>query len=324
MFNLLLIGCGYWGKNYIRIINELSDKFKLFAIIEVNQEINKNLKINYPQLLITNNINEVIDNIDCAIIATPINTHYEIAKYLIQKNKHILIEKPFTGSNKLSSEIISMIKNNIVMIGYTMPFIKGFDYLKNYIKGHCSDIKYIYAKRTNFGIIRKDCNVIYDLSCHDIAAVLYLLNEMPLWVNAVANNYINNDVYDIVFITLGFNNNIIFHLYTSWIDSYKQREFTVITDKYRISFNDIKDYPINICLTELNDKIITKDLEMIKPYIVWEEPLKQECIHFYNSINTQTASNNINPITDVNLGKNVDIILDKTMESIVTSCKVYL
>lgn len=321
---IALIGIGYWGKNYLRVICEMSDLFEFVGVIDSNQElIDKNKQL-YPQLYFSNQFNNIIEKADCVIVATPANTHFHIVKSCLEFNKHVLVEKPLTLLSDESKKLMELAesKNLKLMVGYTVLFTEGFKFIKSYLKNHPSNIYYLNAKRTNLGIVRTDCNVIYDLTSHDIAVILNLLNDSPEWVNASDGRYISENI-DVAHISLGFKEGIIANLHTSWLDCNKQRELVIITDLYRIDFKDTNlQEPIKIynkSIKNIENKIMKIDKDMSIPQIHWNEPLKNQCKHFHESI-----INNQKPITNALFAYNVNIILDAIMKSINESRKIFL
>jgi predicted dehydrogenase len=281
IFTTCLVGVGYWGKNYVRVLRELLQYFNLKYIVDVDQ---KNLdKFEHLEDIIrTTNLDEAIKNVDCVFVVTPVNTHYAIAKKVLEMGKHVFIEKPFTLKDEEAKElcILSETKKLVLMVGFILLYNSGFEYMVYYVDKNPSTAYYFDLTRTGPGIIRKDCNVIHDLTSHDLACVLRLFNKEVIDIKAVGFSRENTSKYDAVYITLTFDDNIVVHLHTSWIDYEKRRNMYLITEKYQISFEDIKEKPIKI----LNKGINQDDVSSYIPWIKWNEPLKTECQHFYNCI----------------------------------------
>jgi len=233
-----LIGGGYWGKNYIRLLLTLQKYFEFVAFVEKNTDIINNFKLNYPNIEVYDDISYIIDKVECCIIATPVSTHYEIAKYCLNKNKHVMIEKPLTDNVNNSQELTDLAneKNKILMVNFTPLFTEPYKWIFERYKDKLNEIRFVNCRRSNLGIIRNDCNVIIDLTCHDIAMLINLLGE-PIKVNAIGKSFVSNNI-DTISINLEFPNNIIGHIYTSWIDNKKQREFSLICENERIEYDD--------------------------------------------------------------------------------------
>ena len=106
MRRVALIGCGYWGKKLIKYIKSW---FQLDYILD-SKSI-KYVMLKDPEL-------------ESVIIATPIDTHYEIAKEAILSGKNVFIEKPITLHEEEALELKELAKVAGVKIGveYTQTF----------------------------------------------------------------------------------------------------------------------------------------------------------------------------------------------------------
>ena len=148
---IAIIGIGYWGKNYIRVLTELNTYFELIGVIDLNQLLIQKYKILYPNILFTNDINEIINLVDAFIIATPVSTHYKLAKLCIKNGKHLLVEKPLTLSSQKSNILYNLAQKyyTVLLTGFTVLYTEGFKYLCDFLKNNKSTIYYFNFIRTN-------------------------------------------------------------------------------------------------------------------------------------------------------------------------------
>ena len=292
--NIALIGCGYWGKNYIKTLNNLNNYFNIVGIVDLNTNI-KNL---YPNYKITNNINDIIDEVDSFIIATPAHSHFKIAELCLTKNKHILIEKPFVMDIKNGKILCKLAKKNNLklQVGYLSIFMKGIEYIKNELVTSNDKIIQIYFKRS--GLFDKDrgCNIIYDLTCHDMSIIYYLLGEIPNYISSIKEK-VNSNIVNLVNINMKTPSNILINGITSWIDQEKSRIIEVITNKKKYVYNDLIDEKV---------KIYHNDGRIEIPFIEKSLPLTTQCIDFYKNI-----VENKEPLINGYFGLKVNEILDK-------------
>ena len=94
MVKIGVIGCGYWGPKHIRNFHELEEA-KLKAVCDLDEERLGHVKTQYPYVKTITNCEELLrDNVDGVVIATPVNTHYQLARQALLHDKHVLIEKP--------------------------------------------------------------------------------------------------------------------------------------------------------------------------------------------------------------------------------------
>jgi predicted dehydrogenase len=315
--NIAIIGCGHWGKNYIRIFSD-TPKAKLSICCDSNANALKSISTKYPEISTTTNYNEILSNKDISIVivSTPASSHYEIIKTALESGKDVLAEKPLTIKLEESEKLVEIAKskNRILMVGHTFLFNPAIRKIKEYIQnGTVGSIYYMHSTRTHLGLVREDVNAIWDLATHDVSIFNYFLDKMPVSVSAVGGCYLKKGREDTAFITLTYPENVIANIQVSWVDSNKVREIQVIGSKTRIVFDDlnnlerIKIYEKGITVGDkpYNDfgefQYILRDGDIISPKIDLYEPLKAQCDHFLDCVEKRET-----PLTD---GKNgLDIV----------------
>ena len=308
--NIGLIGLGNWGKNIARNLQELGALSKIFDI-----NLNENNLNNFESSLICKNIDEIIKDqkIHAVIISSPAKTHKEIAIRALENNKHIFVEKPFCLSVKEAQEIIEKSKNykKKVFVGHLLHYHNGFSKLKDEIKsGLIGNIEIIKANRLNFGTIRKDESVLYDLSSHDLSMIISLINETPkdIQVNTIFKNSKSHP--DIINAILTFKNNVYAHLNSDWISPYKEHRFSVLGSKGSLIFDDNQDWGKKLCfnpsIIDKNFKIKYRENHYIN--LIQEEPLKKEMICFLSSIKNDELpiTNCMEALTVQKIMENID------------------
>jgi len=333
MLKISIIGCGYWGPNYVRIFNELEGS-KVSYCCDLDKKNLKKIKRLYPTVKTSENYKEVAKDVDtnAIVVATPLNTHYEIAKYCLERKKHVLIEKPFTSNSDQGKELMEIANKNglILMTGHVYEYNPGIIKLKEIIEKKLGKIYYITAERLGLGPIRKHANALWDLATHDISIALFLLNALPEEVSVEGESYIQNNVEDLVFVNLKFSKNVIYNIYASWLAPEKIRKITVVGQKGMVVFDDVnksemlKIYERNIDKTLLNSTPEYSDHQSIVtigdifiPQIEQCEPLKNQAKHFLECI-----SENKKPITDAQVGLNVIRVLEAAEQSLRTHGKI--
>jgi predicted dehydrogenase len=305
-----LIGGGYWGKNYLRLLNEMQC-FDFTCFVDVSIDMLSNTNKKYPHLFTSTDPKDIIDKVDCVVIATPVPTHYPLGKMFIENKKHVLIEKPLAESTEHAVALVELSKKNnvILMVGYTVLYTSGITYLKKYLEDTHAKIFYMMTKRGNLGIIRNDCDVVYDLMCHDIAIIFYLIENCNVnELHSFSSSYVSENTNDVSF-TLMKINDIIISSYTSWLDSDKSRAIDIVTDSYKIIYDDTNQLePIKIFNKSLKNKdgeICKNDTNIVIPTIQWREPLRCQCEHFYDCV-----VNNIEPLSGGNFAVSINKLLE--------------
>ena len=237
-----IIGCGYWGMNYVRIFNELTDA-RVLAVCDQSAERLNEVARRFPGLYLTTQIDDAVSqpDVEAVVVCTEASTHFNVTRRLLMAGKHVLVEKPLTTIAADSEKLIDLAESNsaILMVGHTFIFNAGVRKVKEYVQEDSGRVYYLYARRTNLGPIRRDVNALWDLAPHDIAIFNYLLDGTPQWVSAVGGKVLGNCRDDVGFISLGYPDNVLAHVHVSWADPDKARDVVVVKSDKRIVFNDL-------------------------------------------------------------------------------------
>jgi predicted dehydrogenase len=326
---IAVIGCGYWGMNYVRIFNELTDS-RVAAVCEQSPERLKEVARRFPNTYLTTRVDDVISqpDVQAVVVCTEATSHYNVARRLLSAGKHLLVEKPLTTTSAAAEELIELADSHAatLMVGHTFIFNAGVRKVKEYVKQDSGRVYYLYARRTNLGPIRRDVNALWDLAPHDIAIFNYLLDATPEWVSAVGGKVLGNSREDVGFVSLGYPDNILAHVHVSWADPDKAREVVVVKSDRRILFNDlngveqvrvfekgvspVEEEPLNY--GEFRFQI--RDGDIISPRIEPAEPLKNQCRHFLECVRTGKG-----PVSNGVDGRNVVRVLEAINRSM--ECK---
>jgi predicted dehydrogenase len=330
MVNIILVGFGYWGPNYLRVFRELT-KCNIRYCCDLDNGKLEGIKKIYPGIEIARDYKVLLRDykIDAAVIATPLATHYKIAKYFLEHKKHVLVEKPLTSTSKEAEKLISIAKKNklVFMVGHVYKHNPGITRLRDIIKeGKLGKIYYLKAERMGLGPIRKETSALWDLATHEIYIALYLLGKMPLSVYAHGGSYIRKKIEDFVDLNLIFPGNVSCTIYASWFAPEKIRRITVVGSKGMAIFDDLnKSEMLKIYEREINETLlhstpkyadhqnIVNIGDVYTPGIKQSEPLRNQAEYFLECI-----ENNMQPINDGRNGLNVVKILETAQESLKT------
>jgi predicted dehydrogenase len=323
--NIALIGYGYWGPNLLRNFSSVNN-CTVHTLCDSRPERLSVAQKSYPSLQISTNLDEVINNnnIDAVVIATPVFTHYPIAKKALLAGKHVLIEKPMTSSVKEAEELIEIAEKaqKVLMVDHTFLYTSAVEKMKGLIdSGDIGNLKYLDSTRINLGLFQPDVNVLWDLAPHDVSICDYLINDHPVSVQATGISHTHNGIENIAYLTLNYQSNFIAHFNCSWTSPVKLRQMLVGGDKKMISYNDmeasekIKIYDTGYELKTEEDK--TKILvdyrtgNIFIPKLDNKEALKGMASDFVDAIANKTR-----PRCDAQLGLRVVKVLEASQESI--------
>ena len=324
-----VIGCGYWGVNYVRVLNELPEA-QVVAVCDQRSERLEEIAKRFPGVHLTTNVDTVLqhDGVVAAVVCTNAATHYDVTSRALSAGKHVLVEKPLTTVSADADELIAQAKarSAVLMVGHTFVYNGGIRKMKEYIDAAPDQIYYLYALRTNLGPIRRDVNALWDLASHDVAIFNFLLDSAPRWVSAVGAKVLRNCREDVGFITLGYDSphgEIVGHIHVSWADPHKAREVVVVGSDRRIVFNDlngseqVRIFEKGVKSTDSEPAsygeyhVQIRDGDILSPRIEVSEPLKNECRHFLDCVSSGTA-----PITNGQAGDEVVRVLEAVDRSL--------
>jgi predicted dehydrogenase len=297
MKRLALIGYGYWGPNYARILNELAD-CELVGCAEINPMALEKAHERLPGIEITTDYRQWLDrsDLDGFIVATPAVTHYPVVRDCLQAGKHVLCEKPLTRCASEALELAEIAEANActLMVGHTFLFNPAVQMLKEYLdRGLLGKPLYVYGQRLGLGPIRKDVSVLWDLAAHDVSILLYLFGDQAPRGEVLARgeSYIQPTIEDVVFLTLRLRERLLANIHVSWLDPAKVRRLTVVGTDKMVVFDDVDpfhrlmlyDKGFRFATTEESFgefSAILQDGNVLIPKVPVREPLKEQVNHF--------------------------------------------
>lgn len=244
MVNCAIIGYGYWGPNLVRNFSSIAD-VSVHTVADLRQERLSLVSKTYPNIHVTTDIDSVFANpaIDAVIIATPVFTHFPLAKAALETGKHVLLEKPMTDTVAHANELIELSKKHqkVLMVDHTFLYTSAVQKIKNLIDtGEIGKVKYFDSTRINLGLIQQDVNVLWDLAPHDISILNYLIPAKPRSVQATGVSHIHNGMENIAYLTVNYDHDFIAHFNCSWSSPVKIRMLLLGGDKKMIVFNDME------------------------------------------------------------------------------------
>ncbi len=304
MLQIAQIGVGYWGPNLLR--NLVANKrCTVSAAVDLTPERREYVRGLYPAIRVSGDVEEVIRDpqIDAVVIATPVATHFDLAVRALGAGKHILVEKPMARSVAEVEEIsrIASKKSLVAMVGHTFLFNSAVRYVKKLIDaGELGDIRYIYSQRLNLGKIRSDVDSLWNLAPHDISIIQYWLGDpTPLSVVRRGVDYIQDNIDDVVFLSIMYPNKIMANIHVSWLDPLKVRTMVVVGSKKMVVYDDMADDKIALYDKGIDRKtaagvgrqsaaFIHRSGDVLLPKIDFKEPLQVEIDHFIDCIERGT------------------------------------
>ena len=313
--NVAVVGCGYWGKNLVRNFYQLG---ALAAVVDATESGRKKAEEIAPGVPVYDSISPVLaSDVAGIVIATPAETHYELAKQALDAGKDVFVEKPMTLRYKDGVDLVRQAESQgrILLVGHVLEYHPAIVKLLQLIRdGELGKVRYIYSNRLSLGKIRREENILWSFAPHDIAVILRLVGEMPFQVTATGGTYIQPNIADVTVTDMLFDNGIRAHIFVSWLHPFKEQRLVVIGSKKMASFDDVSK-----SLVLYDQRVEWKEGQPIPVKNAGEpvefgkeEPLRKECQAFLDAIETRRP-----PVTDGLSGLRVLRVLQAAERSLV-------
>jgi len=284
-------GLGYWGPNLARNFGDLAD---LRWVCDLSPELLAEGAKAHPNARTTSDFDEMISDpeLDAVVIATPVITHYELAKRALEAGKHVFVEKPQAQSSAEAEDLLAAAEGRglVLMPGYLLLYHPAMDQLKELVDSReLGELLYLYGNRQNLGQIRRDENALWSLGSHDLSMILHLVGEEPVEAWARGESFLRSGIEDVVFCYLRFASGVVAHMHVSWLDPHKMRKLTVVGRDKMAVFDDMDTErkvtvydkgPVQRPAADWH----VREGDIHIPKLSREEPLRRECAHFLSLV----------------------------------------
>ncbi len=320
-----VVGIGGWGKNVARNYAAIAEA-NLRYVCDRDEDKLLSARHQYPDVRATDNFEDLLNDpeLQAVLIATDGPTHFELARQALAAGKDVYVEKPFTLDLDHAEKLIQLAEDGerILMVGHLLKYHPVVVRLRDMIRnGELGQVYYIYAQRLNLGTVRADENALWNFAPHDISVILYLLDQEPTDVSARGQCYLQQEIEDVVFLSLNFADKAMAHIQVSWLDPHKTRKITVVGSRRMAVFDDLqageklrvydKGAEINTDYDTFAEYVGLRFGDILVPYIKMTEPLLLECRHFLECVRTRRK-----PVSDGHDGLRVVRVLDAAQRSL--------
>jgi predicted dehydrogenase len=301
-----VVGLGYWGPNWVRNLHQTQAVRRIVAC-DLDEKRRAHVSQLYSDLETTGRFEDLLGNSDIEgiVVATPVGTHYAMARRALEAGKSVLVEKPLATSTEEAEELVKIARERdlVLMVGHTFeysaPVLKMHEIIRS---GELGDVFYISSVRANLGLFQRDVNVTWDLATHDISIILSLMGgRLPEAVSCQGESHYHG-VEDVAMLTLRFERNIIAFIHVSWLDPDKIRRTTVVGSRKMLVYDDtatqekIRIYDKGVTAQKYYDtfgdfQFSYRYGDIQIPRIEEKEPLFCECEHFVKCIKNGKTPN---------------------------------
>ena len=320
--SVCVVGAGRWGKNHIKTLHGLGC---LAGIVEADADKRRECEKSYPGVKTFSNIRDAIKgDFDGFTVATPAETHFEIAEFIINHKKHILVEKPITIRAADARRLKELAENNGVnlMTGHLLLFHPAIRKIKELIeKGKIGKFEYIYSNRLNLGTVRTEENILWSFAPHDISIFQYFIGSLPTEIVSRGGAFLQSHVHDSSMTILAYPENIVGHIFVSWLHPFKEHRIVVIGSKGMLSYEDSSEDKKILFYEKGIDWIQGEPIKRDGPteVIPYDKsmPLTEELKYFVDHLNGKPVE-----VADAQNAMEVLEILEKASESLLTGANI--
>ena len=246
MIRIAIIGCGFWGTNFIRVFGEISDS-NVVLLCDSSEDRLRLLRERYSHMVMTSRWEDVPEssNVDAVVIATDASTYFSNRTCLARSKASMCWSRSHSRPPRRMQNPDSNRRATRPYFGlWTIrsSTTSGSRKIKQLMRGGgFGRVYYLHATRTNLGPIRMDVDSFWDLASHDVSIFNYLLDAQPEWVSAVGARLLSPERADVGFVTLTYPGGVIANAHNSWLDPNKVREVVVVRSRQRIVFDDLNN-----------------------------------------------------------------------------------
>ncbi len=294
-----VVGLGYWGPNLLRVLIERPD-VKVRWICDTDAERLGRFGRRYPSVRATQDLDQLLHDseLDGILLATPVDTHYQLARRILEAGKHTFVEKPLASSTANASELIdfSIQQHLTLMCGHTFLYSPAVRAIKGMLeRDELGDLFFISSSRVNLGLHQKDVSVVWDLGPHDFSILLYWLGRLPASIRATGRDSVVPGVADVAFVTMEFDTGLIVNVELSWLAPSKLRRTVIVGSKKMVVYQDGSAEPIKIYDRGVEYKdpetfgeyhLSYRTGDILSPQLSNEEPLSAQLGDFVRAMRT--------------------------------------
>lgn len=319
MIRVGIIGCGYWGPNLVRTFNELQN-VTLARVCDVRQGRLDYIAKRYPNIEVTSDtMSAVLDpKIDAVVIATPPQTHHELAMAALKAGKHVMVEKPLSTSTHEAEQMVVLadLLQRTLLVGHLFLYAPAVVRIRSLLdEGKLGSMYYVSTVRTNVGPPGAQVDALWDLAPHDISIILNLMKEPPEEIFAYGGSFTNPKLVETAFLVLRFGDGRLAHIHVGWLTPNKTRLMRMVCSQGEVVYDDMQPaQKVQLHSPAIDNRTQAGASGAALGYSsggIWSppldsyEPLRAECQDFVDSIRTGK-----HPLSDAHSGLEVVRVLE--------------
>jgi predicted dehydrogenase len=325
MIRVGVIGYGYWGPNIVRNFAELPDA-RVTRVADLHAERLARVATRYPSIQVGTDHADVINDssVDAVVIATPVQSHFDLGMAALRAGKHVWMEKPLAATSGQAASLLDEAERRrlTLMVDHTFVFTPAVQKMRELTRGgELGDIQYYDSVRINLGLFQHDVNVLWDLAVHDLSIMDCVLGRSPVAVSATGLAHVAGRPENIAYLTMFFEGTLIGHVHVNWLAPVKIRRTLLGGTRRMLVFDDleasekIKIYDRGISLNPSPDNVALMRIgyrtgDMWSPQLALDEALHVAARHLVDVIAGRAV-----PISDGHAGLRIVRLLEAATAS---------
>lgn len=285
-----VIGAGRWGQNLVRTFHALH---ALGGVAEANPALHEWLAQTVPGVPHYLDYRELLAApVPAVVIATPVPSHYEIARAALLAGKDVLVEKPLTLSSQEADALVALAQaeGRLLLVGHLLLFQPAVPLIKGYLaSGQLGRVVSLHQERLNLGTARSVENALWSLGVHDLAVQLYLMGEAPDQIDATGQAILQPEIADDVHLHLRFPDGAQSHLHAAWLWPEKRRRLVLIGTEGMLTFDE-GEQSVTLHRKRITPDLVHHDAGSEVLFRGGGAPLTLEAEHFLAAVQSQRRS----------------------------------
>jgi predicted dehydrogenase len=325
MIRVAVIGYGYWGPKLVRNFSGLAEA-GVAAVCDQRPELLAQVRRYYPAVAVTAEPEDLFRDpkIHAIAIATPVSSHFDLARRALRAGKHVWVEKPMAATTEEASLLVEEVARaqKTLVVDHTFIYTGAVRKIRELLaKNAIGELFYYDSVRSNLGLFQGDVNVLWDLAVHDVAIIDALFPQKPVAVSATGISHVPNQPENMAYLTLFFPGRQIAHVHVNWLSPVKLRRTLIGGSEKMILWDDadvsekVKVYDKGIMVSDSEENLLQKRIgyrtgDMWAPQIERTEALSTLAQHFIDCIQSGQQ-----PESDAHSGRRVVRILEAASKS---------
>jgi len=237
---ICVVGAGRWGRNHVRTLDELG---LLGGVVESDGVSRAAIEAAHPGVPTFDSLDDALvrEDFDGFTVATPAVTHLEVAQLILNRGVPVLVETPLACTVADARRLTQLAETHGVnlMVGHVLLFHPAIVKMKELIEtGRIGKLQYLYSNRLNLGAVRTEENILWSFAPHDVSIFQSFIGAQPTQVDSRGGAFLQPHLHDTTLTVLRYPENIVGHIFVSWLHPFKEHRLVVIGSKGMLSFED--------------------------------------------------------------------------------------